>query len=144
MNSLFSGYVEQSAVIPYRFYQGKLQILLITSRKHKRWIIPKGIIEPNMTPQASAAQEALEEAGVKGQVSSPLMGTYTYKKWGKICRVQIFLLAVESLYIDWLEASFRQRQWMDLTEAIECIREIKVKEILNELPTYLGLNNHDN
>ena len=138
MNPQFKTYIEQSAVIPYRFHQGQLQILLITSRKKKRWIIPKGIIEPDMTPQASAAQEALEEAGVKGRVHQQLMGTYTYEKWGGLCRVQIFLFAVESLYIDWLEASFRQREWVSLTEAIARIQEAEIKAVLKDLPNYLG------
>ncbi|MEM8777773.1 MAG: NUDIX hydrolase [Cyanobacteria bacterium P01_G01_bin.49] len=138
MNSQANTYIEQSAVIPYRFHQGQLQILLITTRKKKRWIIPKGLIEPDMTPQASAAQEALEEAGIKGKVEQPLMGTYTYQKWGRTCRVQIFLLAVESLYIDWLEASFRQREWVSLHNAIERVQEVKIKEILENLPNYLN------
>ena len=38
-------YIEQSGVIPYRIQEGKIEILLITSLKKKRWIIPKGIIE---------------------------------------------------------------------------------------------------
>jgi 8-oxo-dGTP pyrophosphatase MutT (NUDIX family) len=108
VNNQAISYIEQSAVIPYRFREGKLEILLITSRNNKRWIIPKGIIDPGMTPQQAALQEALEEAGVKGKVFDDLMGTYTYEKWGGICRVQIFLLEVESIYIDWLEASLEK------------------------------------
>ena len=45
----------QSAVLPYRFSGGDLEVLLITSRKGKRWVFPKGIIEPGLTPQRSAA-----------------------------------------------------------------------------------------
>ena len=52
MNQEPTAYLEQSAVIPYRSREGQLEILLITSRNSKRWIIPKGIIEPNMTPQS--------------------------------------------------------------------------------------------
>ena len=128
-------YIEQSAVIPYRLKETKIEILLITSRKGKRWIIPKGIIESNLTPQNSAAQEALEEAGVVGEVLPTLMGSYTYNKWGGICRVQVFLLRVEKMLIDWLE-NYRTRQWFSLAEAIELIEETEVKKILNNLPNY--------
>ncbi|MEA5533255.1 NUDIX hydrolase [Crocosphaera sp. XPORK-15E] len=137
-NQPLNSYIEQSAVIPYRWYQGEIEILLITSSNKKRWIIPKGIIEPKMTPQASAAKEALEEAGVKGKVDQTLRGIYTYEKWGGVCRVQIFLLSVESLYIDWLEASFRQREWVSLEEAINRIKETEIKIVLEKLPLILN------
>ena len=40
-------FCRQSGVIPYRVRKGNLEILLITSRRERRWIIPKGIIEPD-------------------------------------------------------------------------------------------------
>jgi 8-oxo-dGTP pyrophosphatase MutT (NUDIX family) len=43
----------QSAVVPYRRGTNGLEVLLITSRKRKRWVLPKGVIEPDMTPSAS-------------------------------------------------------------------------------------------
>jgi 8-oxo-dGTP pyrophosphatase MutT (NUDIX family) len=57
-------------VIPYRIRDGKIEVMLITSSTRKRWIIPKGMIEPDMTPQDSAAKEAWEEAGIIGQVAT--------------------------------------------------------------------------
>ena len=59
---------KQSAVVPYRLVKNEIEVLLITTRKG-RWIIPKGIIEPELSAAESAAKEALEEAGVKGEVS---------------------------------------------------------------------------
>ena len=143
MKQPLDNYIEQSAVIPYRLHQGEIEILLITSSSKKRWIIPKGIIEPNLTPQESAAKEALEEAGIKGTVDQTLRGIYFYEKWGKTCRVQLFLLAVESLYIDWLEAAFRQRQWVSLQEAMNRIRETEIIRVLEKLPLILGVESHD-
>ena len=80
----------QSAVIPYRKENDRIEIILITSRSSKHWIFPKGIIEPNMTPESSAAKEALEEAGVIGKSSSTLISEYEYKKWGGFCNVQVY------------------------------------------------------
>jgi 8-oxo-dGTP pyrophosphatase MutT (NUDIX family) len=65
---------KQSGVIPYRKKQGKIEVMLITSRNKGRWIIPKGVIEPDLNPRASAAKEAFEEAGVQGDVHSKLLG----------------------------------------------------------------------
>jgi 8-oxo-dGTP pyrophosphatase MutT (NUDIX family) len=125
-------YIEQSAVIPYRIQAGEVQILLITSINSKRWIIPKGIIELNMTPQASAEKEALEEAGIRGEVFPDLLGVYTYNKWGGVCRVQVFLLRVEQILESWLE-DFREREWVTISEAIQRVREVEIKEIFENL-----------
>ena len=56
----------QSAILPYQKKNGKLEILLITSIRKKKWIIPKGFIEFNLSPFESAKKEAFEEAGVIG------------------------------------------------------------------------------
>ena len=59
----------QSGILPYKFVDGNIFLLLITSRKGNRWIIPKGIVEPHLTPVESASQEAFEEAGIEGALS---------------------------------------------------------------------------
>jgi 8-oxo-dGTP pyrophosphatase MutT (NUDIX family) len=59
-------YFDQSGVIPYRKKEWKVEVLLVTSIKKKKWIIPKGFIEYNMSPFQSAKKEAFEEAGVRG------------------------------------------------------------------------------
>jgi 8-oxo-dGTP pyrophosphatase MutT (NUDIX family) len=66
---------QQSGVIPYRRVQNQLEILLITSIRRGRWIIPKGLVEPHLSPAESACQEAWEEAGVVGQVDSKPLGS---------------------------------------------------------------------
>lgn len=65
----------QSAVIPYRFGADGLEVLLITSRKRKRWVLPKGVVEPGMTPAGSAEKEAFEEAGIEGRVDDRPLGS---------------------------------------------------------------------
>jgi 8-oxo-dGTP pyrophosphatase MutT (NUDIX family) len=122
-------YIEQSGVIPYRLEQGKIEILLVSSRKKKRWVIPKGIVEPDLTPQDSAAKEALEEGGILGEVLPESVGTYTYEKWGGVCRVVVFLLKVTSLEANWLE-DYRERQWFSLPEARKRLDEAELKNIL--------------
>lgn len=51
-------FYRQSGVIPYRWQQEELQVLLITNRRNRRWVIPKGIVEPELSPAASAVKEA--------------------------------------------------------------------------------------
>jgi len=133
-------FIEQSGVIPYRIRDGKIEVMLITSSTRKRWIIPKGMIEPDMTPQDSAAKEAWEEAGIIGQVAPTLMGTYEYHKWGGICRVQVFSLGVETVLEDWPEASYREREWLSVEQAVKRVEEPKLKQILMSFPNTLLIN----
>ena len=130
MNSHSLAHFNQSAVIPYRICRGQLEIVLITERQSRKWIIPKGVIEPYMTPPQSAAKEALEEGGIQGRVSEELLGVYTYPKWGGTCNVQVFALQVENLLGDWLEARFRKRQWFALPAAIAALSEPALQQIL--------------
>jgi 8-oxo-dGTP pyrophosphatase MutT (NUDIX family) len=127
---------QQSGVIPYRLKKNKLQILLITSRKGKSWVVPKGIIEPDMTPQDSAAKEAFEEAGIRGTVSADLFGTYQYQKWEGTCRVRLYLMRVNEECDVWPE-SFRTREWLTIDDAIERIEHSELKAILQNLNTQM-------
>ena len=126
--------VEQSGVIPYRIMDGKMEVMLITSSGSKRWVIPKGLIEPDMTPEDSAAKEAWEEAGVLGKVFPALIGTYEYYKSGCTWQVDVFLLQVETVVENWPEAYKRKRQWVSIPKAIKRVDEPELKLILGDLP----------
>ena len=133
-------FYHQSAVIPYRYKQQTLEILMITSRKKKRWVIPKGVIEPHLSPPDSAAKEALEEAGLKGAVSARPIGSYKYDKWGGTCTVEVYTMRVQDVLDDWLE-SYRDREWVSLGDAIKRVTERRLKVILEDLPTFLNNQN---
>ncbi len=120
----------QSGVIPYRWDEGKLQILLISSRARSKWVVPKGIIEPGMDPEESAAKEAFEEAGIGGTVHSIPVGNYSFNKWGGTCQVQVFPMEVQTVLDDWPERNFRRREWMSIEEAVECVQEPGLRDLI--------------
>ena len=124
----------QSAVIPYRAGADGLEVLLITSRKRKRWVPPKGVVEPEMTAPASAAKEAMEEAGVQGPVDERPLGSYRYRKWGGTCTVEVFAMKVTEESASWPEADFRTREWMPPEEAASRVDEEELKRILETFP----------
>ena len=69
----------QYGALPYRFtHDAALEILLLTTRRSKRWIIPKGWPIKGLRPAKSAAREALEEAGVRGRVGAKSIGLFAY------------------------------------------------------------------
>jgi 8-oxo-dGTP pyrophosphatase MutT (NUDIX family) len=125
-------YYMQSAVIPFQRKGDKIQIVIITSRNQKHWIIPKGIIEKSLSPQESAEKEAIEEAGVMGHVYSKSIGQYQYKKWGGMCTVQVFLLEVQEILDVWEEMNYRQRKIVPIEEAKALLTESALKKLLDK------------
>ena len=123
---------KQSAVVPFFVEGGKTQIVLITSLRTKKWIIPKGVIDSGMTPQASAAKEAHEEAGVIGETEDKALGEYQYKKWGGTCTVKVYPLRVVTLLDDWQEKRARERLVVGVGEAIELIHNGDVKVMMRD------------
>lgn len=122
----------QSSVLPYRLGDNGLEILMITSSRKKRWIIPKGIVEPDMTPAESAAKEALEEAGCEGEVVAEQIGHYAYRKWGGICQVEVYTMRVDTVHETWLEAGERDRAWVPANEAVDRIKPKELKNIVKK------------
>ncbi|MHC5726255.1 MAG: NUDIX hydrolase [Nostoc sp.] len=130
MSRKVSKVFKQSGVIPYRVNNGKIEILLITTRNFQHWVIPKGDIPNGMSSPDSAAKEAWEEAGVIGQVDANALGTYKYRKRGKSYCVKMYLLPVEMLSEDYPEASKRKRQWVEVPKAIRRVKFNSLKRIL--------------
>ena len=127
----------QSAALPYRVNGTGIEVLLVTSSRGRRWVIPKGLIEGDLSPAASAAKEALEEAGVEGRMRKRSLGSYTYEKWGGTCEVEVFPLAVKREHDAWDE-DFRTREWVSLEEAVRRLVEDDLRCIVEALPEVLN------
>ena len=83
----------------------------------------------------SAAAEALEEAGVEGEVDSQSIGSYPYIKRLKDnetrpLTVEVFALRVTRELSDWPEQGQRQRRWFSLKEAAQSVDEEELAEII--------------
>lgn len=127
----------QSGIVPYRFEQDGLKILLITSRHQKRWIIPKGIVDYGFSPQESAENEAFEEAGIEGKIDPHPIAEYKFTKWGGEVTVKVFLFEVTQEFENWPESSFRQKKWVTIAEAERLVDLEGLKKILYNLPLIL-------
>ena len=127
-------YLPQSAALAYRHRKSALQVLLVTSLDTERWVLPKGRVEAGLKPHESAAKEAFEEAGVKGQVESRSIGTYDYVKTelkgGGWCRVKVYPMAVTRVHRNWPEKNERARKWMRIEDAVQAVDEKKLKKLL--------------
>jgi 8-oxo-dGTP pyrophosphatase MutT (NUDIX family) len=99
----------QYAALPYRMNGGtRPEVMLVTSRETRRWIIPKSWPHKGKAPHRSAAREAFEEAGVIGAVGRQSVGSFLYekrlKKGGVVaCEVLVFALEVKRQSKEWPE-----------------------------------------
>lgn len=127
----------QSGAVPYAWVGDEPTYLLITSRRTGRWIFPKGVVETDLSPPASAAKEAWEEAGVRGEVGETALGVYhTEKVEGRSRRriaVELYPLAVRHQASDWPERSRRRRHWATYRQARRLIDNPELIAVLGVL-----------
>ena len=129
---------QQIAALPFRKRRGQVEVLLITSRETKRWVIPKGWPMAGLKDFTSAKREALEEAGVTGRISKTAMGIFDYEKRLKAgetmnCSVVVFPLRVKQLLRNWKEKSERSRSWFSVDEAVKRVQEPALRTIIQTL-----------
>jgi len=110
--------------------------VLVTSRQTRRWIIPKGNVDHGMAPHAAAAQEAEEEAGVRGDISHDPLGSFTYEKQVVsglriTTKVVVFPLAVSEVMDEWKESKWRRRKWFAIEDVHDAIQEPGLSQIIN-------------
>jgi 8-oxo-dGTP pyrophosphatase MutT (NUDIX family) len=136
----------QFGALPWRIGEGgRRQVLLLTSRETRRWVIPKGWPMKGRKPAEVASQEAYEEAGLIGHIVSkrPLGSFHYQKQLGKkqpaeiqlakevrLCQVRVFSFRVERQLEDWPERQQRETQWFDATEAARMVEEVGLAGII--------------
>jgi len=113
----------QYGALPYRITSaGDFEFLMVTSRRTRRWIIPKGWPMKRTKPAVAAAREAYEEAGVLGTVSADSIGAFIYEKFldekrGSLtCAVRVFPLMVIKQLSTWPESHQRKIRWFTSEE----------------------------
>jgi 8-oxo-dGTP pyrophosphatase MutT (NUDIX family) len=124
--AIASGTLQQAAAIPI----ASGQVCVITNRNGKRWVVPKGCLEPGKSTGEIALQESWEEAGLVGLLDPEPVGSYLYDKNGITCHVIVFLLRVTEVRDEWPEMNFRQREWVTPKEAVSRIEERGLREIV--------------
>ncbi len=122
---------QQAAAVPYRETDGRIEILLITTRRKKRWIIPKGLIDDGMTGPEAALMEAWEEAGIRGQITTDSLGHFHYQKWGGICHVSVYAMRVTEELAEWPEMNIRDRRWLPLHKALNTLDSHDLVQIIS-------------
>jgi 8-oxo-dGTP pyrophosphatase MutT (NUDIX family) len=124
----------QCAALPFRRTEA-LEVLLVTSRGQGRWLIPKGWPMLGRTRHDAAAIEALEEAGVVGDIGRTPLGEYDSVKRtsaGEVvpCRVVVYPLRVAQQKSRWREQGQRVVRWFSWEDAATAVREPGLARII--------------
>lgn len=129
-----SGMRTQFGALCYRIRNEKVQVLIVTSRRTKRWIMPKGWPMDGVTPGDAALQEAWEECGVKGRVKGGIVGFYTYRKEmgekRRLCMVIMYAVKVKTLKSKYPEATERKRKWVSVKKAAKLLDDKELAQIV--------------
>ncbi len=128
----------QAAAVPFKREKKGVRVLLITSRKTGRWIIPKGLIEPGDTALFTAMKESTEEAGISGEIVPTVISRYSYPKWEGRCEVVVYPLKVSALLPHYEEENERKRRWFSLEDAIRAVDREELKDALRAFKQYHG------
>ncbi len=129
--------IRQIAVLPYRPNDsGATEVMLITSRETKRWVLPKGNMIKGLKDHEAASHEAYEEAGLIGIACPYAIGSYQYRKGRKdgtsrAAMVDIFPFSVTTQLDDWPEKDERQLRWFSQLAAAAAVDEPELKDILS-------------
>ncbi|MGR3433547.1 MAG: NUDIX hydrolase [Shimia sp.] len=125
----------QFAALPFRVVDGETKILLVTTRRTKRWILPKGWPEPGMTPAHAAAREAWEEAGVRGRAYDLPLGVYGFVKMRRDHTQMPVLAVVYPLQVERVSGLYperheRRRKWFSPKGAAARVAEPELARLL--------------
>ena len=125
----------QHGAICWRERNGEVQVLLVSSRRTGRWVIPKGWPEEGEKPPATAYREAAEEAGVEGKVLPVCLGLYSYVKHPDLddalpCVVAVYPVKVRNLAGNWPEKAERRRKWFSPKKAAAEVGEMELARLI--------------
>ncbi len=118
----------QVGALPYRRRPDRsIEVLLVTTRGTGQWMVPKGWPITGKTLPQAAAQEAFEEAGVRGTTGKSEIGRFQHRKTDLLqgamdCTVVVFPLEVEEELASWPERGERMRTWFSLEEAAKKVQ----------------------
>lgn len=130
--------IAQVAAIPFRIVAGgEVEVMLVTSRGTRRFIVPKGWPMKGKSARQAALIEAREEAGVVGKALKTPAGSYCY--WKRLStsfvhvEVTAYLIEVTDEIEDWQESGARQRAWLRPADAALLIDEPELSTLIRKL-----------
>jgi 8-oxo-dGTP pyrophosphatase MutT (NUDIX family) len=126
----------QTGALPWRMGRKKrLEVLLVTGRRSRRWTIPKGWPIAGKTLAEAAAQEAFEEAGVRGTIDPVPVGSFDHTKQNLPTglldvRILVHPLSVDRELAKWPEVGQRRRKWFSVEDAAKKVDSEELRALI--------------
>ena len=126
----------QTGALPWRMGPKKrIEVLLVTGRRSRRWTIPKGWPMSGKSLAEAAAVEAFEEAGVKGKIDPEPLGSFNHTKqrvpFGSVdVTILVHSMTVEQELPKWPEIGQRRRKWFSVEEAAEKVESEQLRSLI--------------
>ena len=126
----------QTGALPWRIGRKKrFEVLLVTGRRSQRWTIPKGWPMVGKSLAEAAAQEAFEEAGVKGTIDPVPVGSFDHTKQNLASGLLDVRILVHPLNVDrelpkWPEIGQRRRKWFSVEEAAKKVDSEELRALI--------------
>ncbi|MEY9183769.1 8-oxo-dGTP pyrophosphatase MutT (NUDIX family) [Bradyrhizobium sp. USDA 326] len=125
---------KQFAALPFRLDKSELRVMLITTRRKRRWSVPKGSPMRNKEPHLTAALEAYEEAGLVGVVATRAVGSFKHRKRKgdrkRTMNVDVFPLKVNGRERWWPEKGEREAIWVSPKAAARLVHKAQLRRLI--------------
>jgi len=136
------GYRQRAACICSRMGSEGVEILLVTAKRRKYWILPGGGIEEAETKEQAVLRELEEEAGVSGTIVAAIG---EFKDEFRLHHTSLYMVKIVKVFDDWVDnKTGRERRWMTISEALSRIKPCQAPmieqniEIINSMGRKTG------
>ena len=127
--------VMQAAALGYVEDEEGLRYLIVTSRRTRRWIFPKGSVNADETAPTAAARELAEEAGAIGEAAAEPVGRYSTLKLTDAglmpLDIVLYPVRIRELQDAWPEAAKRERRLLPVEEASRLLATPEMVDLLD-------------
>lgn len=123
--------------VVYQRLPDSVAVAIVSVGDTARWQLPKGLVEENETPESAAVRETREEAGLDGEVESPLdtieywfVGNHQGQRVRFHKLVHFFLLRYTGGEVDRHDREVNEARWVPLEEAKGMLAFSSEKKVL--------------
>ncbi|EMS63863.1 Nudix hydrolase 12, mitochondrial [Triticum urartu] len=124
--------------VPYRVDKdGQLEVLMVSTANRDDLVFPKGGWEDDEDVYEAACREALEEAGVRGNINRNPLGLWVFRSKSRqslgqssdsprgACKGHVFALEVTEELKQWPEQETHGRRWLSPADAYGLCRRLR-------------------
>ncbi len=118
--------------IPVMNLNGEDRVVAVTTRSGSRWVFPKGNPEEDVPNEEMAVREALEEAGVNGEIFGEPIPVHYWKGYAHYI-ISYYPMRVTALLTDWEERKERDRRVCTREEARSLFRDRSIVDAVERV-----------